>query len=260
MAPFRPLTWNLDTLASPAKTSMVGIPDPVRSVRYPFRMLRYWFAYEQLLAEEAHRRQDQRRLAVAEVGIDAGQMLAYARETSRWQRRSPPWSRWDGIDCRRPDAQLERVGYDRLVQLDIEDTAQMASQPPAQYDVVVLLHVVEHLYEPRPALASLARWLKPGGILIGGCPVTPEFARGWWQRRLRRTARPRGHVSVMSPELLRCWAGELALRTELLSGAFFMRRKGFPLENARWWLKANLAFGSMFPGWPGELYWTWRRA
>ena len=60
-------------------------------------------------------------------------------------------------------------------------------------------------------------------------------------------------------ELLRRWADELDLQTELLSGAFFMRKKGFLLENHHWWLRANLAFGAVFPGWPGELYWAWRK-
>jgi hypothetical protein len=55
------------------------------------------------------------------------------------------------------------------------------------------------------------------------------------------------------------WASALGLRTEWRSGAFFMRRKGFALENRAWWLKANLAFGAVFPAWPGELYWSWRK-
>jgi hypothetical protein len=64
---------------------------------------------------------------------------------------------------------------------------------------------------------------------------------------------------VVSTELLKRWADFLGLQTELLSGAFFMRKKGFRLENHAWWLRLNLAFGAMFPSWPGEIYWAWRK-
>ena len=256
MESFRPLGWRVDTLASPAKAAIEGIPDEIRRIRYPFRLLRYWFALE-LLREEAGLRQTT-ALHVGEVGIDQGQMLAFARRTLEGQRETRPWHRWDGLDCCAPTERLQRVGYDRLIQVDLEDRSASARQSREAYDVVVLLHVIEHLFDPLAALRDIARWVKPGGLIIAGTPATPEFARAFWQRRLRRRARPRGHVSVISPSLVREWGSELGLSTELLSGAFFMRRKGFELENRIWWLRANLAFGSLFPSWPGELYWAWR--
>lgn len=254
---FRPLGWRIDALASPAKAHMQGIPDAVRRTRFPFRLLRYWFAHE-LLVDECRRR-DGAPLNVAEVGIDAGQMLAFSRQTQAWRREPLPWRHWAGVDCSPPTEALRAVGYDTLTQLDLEDRPRMAEQPREAHDAIILLHVVEHLAEPEPALQDIARWLKPGGVVIGGCPGTPEFARHHWQRRLRRTAQPRGHVSVVSAPLVRAWGDRLGLQTELLSGAFFMRKKGFALENHAWWLKANLAFGAMFPSWPGELYWSWRK-
>ena len=254
---FRTLGWNIDALTSPAKARMHGIPDAVRSIRYPFRLLRYWFTHE-LLVEEARRRQGT-PMTVAEIGIDSGQMLAFSRETLAWRGHPLPWQQWHGLDCSPPTDGLRRTGYDRLVQLDVEDAAQMAEHQAEGYDVIVLQHVVEHLFEPERALATIATWLRPGGVIIGGSPGTPEFARGYWQQKLRRSARPRGHVSVISSALLQRWARDLGLQTELLSGAFFMRKKGFVLENSAWWLRANLAFGAMFPGWPGELYWAWRK-
>jgi SAM-dependent methyltransferase len=257
MESFRPLGWRVDALASPAKSTVEGIPDEIRRIRYPFRLLRYWFALE-LLCEEARTRQGA-RLTVGEIGIDQGQMLAFARRTVDWERKAHAWDRWDGLDCCLPTDQLRRVGYDRLIQVDLEDRVSSTRQPSGTYDVAILLHVVEHLFDPLPALRDIARWVKPGGLIIGGSPATPEFAREFWQRRLRRRAKPRGHVSVISPSLVRRWGNELGLSTELLSGAFFMRRKGFELENHIWWLRANLAFGSLFPSWPGELYWAWRR-
>lgn len=257
MVSFRPLSWPVDALASPAKARMQGIPDEVRRTRFPFRLLRYWFAHE-LLADEAKRRPGA-PMRVAEVGIDAGQMLAYAREAHAGRGETPPWRHWQGVDCSPPTEALYALGYDALTQLDLEDRAAMAAQPSEAYDAVILLHVIEHLHEPEEALAEIGRWLKPGGVIIAGTPGTPEIARAWWQRRLRRRARPRGHVSVVSSTLVRRWGDRLGLQTEQLNGAFFMRKKGFSLENQAWWLRANLAFGAVFPSWPGELYWTWRK-
>lgn len=257
MNTFRALQWRPDALLSPAKKTMKGIPDAVRSIRYPFRLLRYWFVHELVLDEM--KRRGAEPIAVAEIGIDDGQMLAFSQHALAQQRQSRPWSRWNGFDCSPPTSRLKSVGYDELVQVNIEDRDGMAVHPKEKYDVIILLHVIEHLFEPKRALQDIATWLKPGGIIIGGSPGTPEFARAYWERGLRRKAGPGGHVSVISSKLLRRWADELDLQTELLSGAFFMRKKGFALENHHWWLRANLAFGAAFPAWPGELYWAWRK-
>lgn len=257
MERFRPLGWRADTLCSPAKSSMHGIREAVRTTRFPFRLLRYWFVHE-LLVDEGRRRGDA-SLQVAEVGIDRGQMLDFTRQTLAWRGEAQPWQHWHGLDCSPPTDSLRQIGYDALTQIELEDRAQMAAQPHQAYDVIIVLHVLEHLFEPERELAEMARWLRPGGIIIGGCPGTPEFARDRWQRRLRRHAQPRGHVSVISSSLVRQWGAQLGLHSELLSGAFFMRKTGFALENHAWWLKANLAFGAACPAWPGELYWCWRK-
>ena len=169
---FRPLGWRTDALASPAKAQMHGIPDAVRRTRFPFRLLRYWFAHE-LLVDECRRRNGT-PLQVAEVGIDAGQMLAYARQAQACRHEPLPWQRWLGVDCSPPNEALRAVGYDDLTQLDLEDRQGMAAQPREVHDAIILLHVVEHLVEPERALADIAGWLKPGGVVIGGCPGTPE--------------------------------------------------------------------------------------
>jgi hypothetical protein len=49
------------------------------------------------------------------------------------------------------------------------------------------------------------------------------------------------------------------LKVDFLSGAFFMRKKGFFLENTQLWMRFNLGFGALFPSWPGETYWVLRK-
>jgi SAM-dependent methyltransferase len=47
----------------------------------------------------------------------------------------------------------------------------------AAFDVVSVFDVLEHLHDPEPALAEVARVLKPGGVLIGATP-DPLFFGG----------------------------------------------------------------------------------
>ena len=72
------LRWDLAFLAEnqTVRSKRFGIPREAKSVRYPIRLLRYWFGYH-LLREEAERRSD--ALDVAEIGVHTGQMLEFVR-------------------------------------------------------------------------------------------------------------------------------------------------------------------------------------
>jgi hypothetical protein len=76
---------------------------------------------------------------------------------------------------------------------------------------------------------------------------------------LRRKAEQFGHVTVFSPARVRELTEAAGLTIEFLSGAYFMRHKGFVCENFRTWLKFNLKWGETFPGWPGEIHWLARK-
>ena len=45
--------------------------------------------------------------------------------------------------------------YSQVMQIDAEDAEQMAQLPRGRYDVVILLHVLEHLYDPVGTLRHL---------------------------------------------------------------------------------------------------------
>ena len=91
---------------------------------------------------------------------------------------------------------------------------------------------------------------------ISGCPRVVEGLR---EAKVRKTAAPMGHVSVFSPTRVRRMARACGLRVEFLSGAFFVRSKGSPLENSALWVRLNVLWGAAFPSWPGELYWLMRK-
>lgn len=52
--------------------------------------------------------------------------------------------------------------------------------PDASFDGAVLWHVIEHLPDPRAALAEIARLLKPGGTLTIYCPNAQSYAASFF--------------------------------------------------------------------------------
>jgi SAM-dependent methyltransferase len=253
----QPLRWNIDSLAAAAARGLPNVPAAVLKVRYPFRLLRYWFMQQMMLQ---HSRSSSLPLSVAEVGVDEGQQLAFAKTAAEAARTPVWWDRWDAFDCAPATDSLTQQGYTDIVTTDLERPDCVTRFAGRSYDVVIALHVLEHLHDPEAGARHLASLVKPGCLLIGGGPVTPHVARAWWETRIRRRAQPRGHVSVLSPRRLREMAHHAGLVPEWQGGAFLMRKRGFALENHPWWLFVNLAFGALAPGWPGEIYFAWRRS
>ena len=245
------LRWALAFLADnkTVRAKRFGIPPEAKSVRYPIRLLRYWFGYHLLREEAVHR---SRRLEIAEIGVHTGQMLEFLRSVPG----HPDFEKWTAVDAVMLTEKLRKAGYDDFFEANLEDPS---FDLPADYDVAVLLHILEHLFEPEAALQKVARRVRPGGALIGGFPVVPGPLARLRERKVRRTAAPMGHVSVFSPARVRRMAKTCGLRVEFLSGAFFVRSKGSALENSALWARFNLLWGAVFPGWPGEIYWLMRK-
>jgi SAM-dependent methyltransferase len=248
---FSQLSWDLDFLADNpvVRSKRFGITPEAKSVRYPIRLLRYWFGY-QLLREESLR--TERPLDVAEVGVHTGQMLEFLRSVPG----APTFGKWTAVDAVMLTEKLRKAGYDDFFEANLEDPQ---FDLPGDYDVAVLLHILEHLFEPEEALRKVARRIRPGGALIGGFPVVPGPLQGLRQGKVRKTAAPMGHVSVFSPGRVRRMAAECGMTVEFMAGAFFLRSKGSPLENSAVWARFNLLWGALFPGWPGEIYWLMRK-
>lgn len=250
------LSWDVDFLKNnPAfQSDNYGIPADARHINYPIRMVRYWFIYH-FLREESVRKG---ALNVCEIGVDVGQMLGFLKAATELGGGAVELSSWDAVDALIREETLGRVGYNKFYQVDLE-SADFSLNEDKQYDVMIVLHVLEHLFKPEALIGKIMPHLKPGGMLIGGLPSTPQsFAQGR-EDKIRATARKFGHVSVFSPERVRKMAADNGLEVEFLSGAFFMRKKGFFLENYQWWLRFNLWFGAKFPAWPGETYWILRK-
>lgn len=245
------LRWDLAFLArnDVVRSKRFGIPAEAKHVGYPIRLLRYWFGYH-LVREEALAAG--RPIDVAEIGVHTGQMLEFLRSCPQ----PPALGKWTAVDAVMLREKLRKAGYDDFVEANLEDPG---FDLPADYDTAVMLHILEHLHEPEAALEKVVRRIRPGGSIIGGFPVLPDWLAGSRQAQIRRTAAPMGHVSVFSPARVRRMARQCGMEVTFLAGAYFLRSKGSALENFAWWARANLLWGACLPWWPGEVYWVMRK-
>ncbi len=249
--PFEQVGWDIDFLRTNpvVRTKGFGIPSEAKGVGYPIRLLRYWFGYH-LLRRESERAG--RPIAVAEVGVHSGQMYQFYRSVPE----APPVARWTAFDAVLLEQKLRKAGYEEMLEANLEDPDFSLG---GQYDAAVALHILEHLFEPEAAVARIARGLRPGGVIIGGFPVLPDFLVKQRQAAVRRSAAPMGHVSIFSPKRIRSMAAGAGLTAEFVAGAYFLRSKGSPLEHSPLWMRFNLLWGGAFPWWPGEVYWLLRK-
>ena len=245
------LRWDIDCLSRKP-----GIRDylskKASSRAYPTRLLRYWFIYHFLRVERERRSQP---LRVCEVGIDVGQMLRFT--SSAGDPRKPIWSSWDGVDYRLQTDRIADAGYTSLTQSDVEQSLDWLS---ADHDVIIFLHVLEHLRDPEKLFRDMTPRLKPGAVIVGGFPSVPHFCISRRERQLREHTNDNGHITAFSVKRTRTIAAACRLQLDFITGAFLLRASGLSLENYSWWFRFNLAFGSFVPGWPGELYWVMRKS
>lgn len=253
---FSPLTWDIRCLALNPALISGNFPVSRRALKrsYPIRILRYWFIYHFLRVEL---RQRQAPFNICEVGIDVGQMLRFMHSVAAVPGLTPmQWSSWTGVDCHLKQEALENLGYTQLFQENIEQSSSWLSK---DYDVVILLHVLEHLNSPETAFAMIAPRMKPGSVLMGGVPSVPNFCAKIHERHIRANPNTNGHASAFSPGRVKRIALEHGMQLDFMVGAFLLRAGGFFLEDHAWWLWFNLAFGALFPAWPGEIYWVMRK-
>lgn len=260
---FAAIRWSPHTLADNHVwcAEEFWVSSRAKGRRYAFRMLRYWFMEHLLTTERARLG---RPLKVLEIGVDRGQTKAYIDGALRNASGEADalYTSWDAADVSPQTQALAVAGYANCLWLNLDDAdslAQFIGARHAQYDVVILLHVLEHLRQPERATTFVSAAVRTGGIMIGGFPVLPSGVARWRERQLRSSAQPFGHISAFSPRRVRKMAERAGLALEYASGAFAVRASGSWLENHAWWMRLNVAFGALFHGWPGEIYWQYRK-
>ncbi|MBN1908662.1 MAG: methyltransferase domain-containing protein [Pirellulales bacterium] len=227
-----------------------GITQREQSRKYPSRLIRYFVPFH-WLGREAVRRG--RPLRVCEIGIAGGMMPRYLEHGLKMLglEFSDVIQRWVGVDIKLRRERLAEMPYDELVEANLETDVDRI---PADCDVCILLHVLEHLHDPDAALEKLLGQFKPGTLLIAGFPCHPHFAIPFRQPYLRRFTKGNGHVSAMSnPRFIKTVRAQ-GCTMEAVVGGYFLRASGLFLEDHAWWQRFNLAWGRWFPAWPGESF------
>lgn len=191
------LSWDLECLRQGRLVAARrnGETTPASSRNFPTRLLRYWFARQVVCAES---RLHQRPLAVCEVGIKNGQMLRFMQAARADQAPGPDpaiCSSWTGVDLQLRPRPLAGLGYARLIEADI---VQSNDWQTAEFDAIILLHLLEHLHEPEPVVAAMTRKIKPGSVLIGGFPSVSHCVSPGASRKSAATRTPTA-TSASSP-------------------------------------------------------------
>lgn len=239
------LNWSLNSLEQ--QTWVKQISDNTSTTRFPIKLLRYWFMYH--LIQEQYQRL-QRPLRVCEIGVDRGQMRRYMQDAGFNQIEC-----WEAVDYKL-QPELNQSGYTKQIQANV-DLPEFALAE--KYDVIIVLHLLEHLFEPEKLVEKLIPALNTDGILIGGFPTVPQIIQASRQETIRKTAAPFGHVSTFSPQRVNKMAEQCGLSMAFLSGTYFLRKRNFFLENCPIWTRLNLVWGAIAPSLSGEIYWGMRK-
>ncbi|MBM3301508.1 MAG: class I SAM-dependent methyltransferase, partial [Deltaproteobacteria bacterium] len=246
----RPLRWPIELYENGIKrVNDLGLSDPIS--RYSLRMARYWFAASCIDAE-VHRRN--RIVSVVDLGCERGITKAFFG--------SRPNVHWIGLDWNPRYAFLAKAAYQEIRQSDFDEKLPLED---ASADIVVCLHVLEHVPRPEFTISEIARILKPGGVFLGASPIMPfRFGARWrtrhFRRQLNRGKRKAGkHLNSFSvPDWLSLMK-QAGLHPDTICGGYLLRCKTNPLESFSFWVRSNRLWGLLFPSFGCELFVQARR-
>jgi SAM-dependent methyltransferase len=244
----------------PARTAEAGLHDHISrkaaGSAYPVRAIRYWMTRE-LIREELERRaaDGEGDALVVELGCSMGHVRRFVGDVRGL-------GGWIGLDFNASaEAEALSAGITSFMAADFDDPLPVTD---GSADIVVFIHVLEHLPRPDFTLREIARVLRPGGILVAGSPVAPwpvSSFRDWVLKRKLAAGKIQrgGHIHALSRPRWRRLLMSAGLAPEFMNGAFLFRSSGSPLENSRAWFRLNVAWGSLFPALGNEIYLTARK-
>lgn len=76
---------------------------------------------------------------------------------------------------------LDRTSINYLRQIGINSTvgsifSENLTEFENKFDLIILGHILEHLYEPKKAIANVRKWLKPAGKIFIECPDLYQYS------------------------------------------------------------------------------------
>ena len=220
-----------------------------KKYKYSFRFFRYWWASCAIHDEI-------KKIDRVPVVVDAGCERGLTKRFFRAGKNI----KWIGLDWNISRPELVKIEYDELFKCNFDQRLPLADD---SVDIVVFLHVLEHLPRPDFTMREIQRILRPGGLVLVGVPVKPRLIAlvrekyFYWQLAKGRRKKGR-HINCFWPDRLRTLAHKSGFRTELMSGGYFLRAKINPFENYAWWMRINQIFGILFPSMGQEICYSAR--
>ena len=136
------------------------------------------------------------KIKLLEIGCSQGDLLTVAAKDGRYAAT--------GLDYEKgPVAYARSVGLD--ARLGDVESAQFA---PGSFDVVVAIHVVEHLQNPLATFSEIHRILRPGGLFFGVTPCITHIKSRLAGRHWKYLGPP-DHLWYFSPKTITAFGQKL---------------------------------------------------
>lgn len=250
---FRFLKYDLDDLA---QNRRIREPEfhmslSAKKTAYPIRAIRYWWVGQAMSRELSNRP----NATIVDMGAGNGEMRRYCAGSRSIGKHYFNSQRWIGLD-KRFHEEFSSAGYQQVIECDFDKPLPLES---GSVDVLICIHVMEHLPRPEFSMSEIARVLALGGIFYGGSPTAPAPLSNIFHRWLRRkmqngTTGPNGHINSFSPGDWKTLVANAGLKLDFLSGSHLMRLSGAAIENYKIWVQLNLFWGGLFPSLGSEVY------
>ena len=109
--------------------------------------------------------------------------------TGKLLKERLPVQSYVGIDISQEAADIAKNHLDRVIVANIEETDLSSEHglKPGEFDLLLALDVLEHLYDPWNILAELSCYLRPGGYVVASLPniqniaIVQDLIKGNWQ-------------------------------------------------------------------------------
>lgn len=163
----------------------------------------YWFArryYADLVRRHAPTNSNGRERSLLELGCGLGDLLSLLQHDFTCTGIDPLDAAVDATRAAAPDATVIKA-----------DSGWLADVESESIDVVVSLHVVEHLADPEEALRHVSRILRPGGLALIATPNPDYTLRRFKDRSTDAIGKDPTHINVQSPEVWRSWCERAGL-------------------------------------------------
>ncbi|MBN4053923.1 hypothetical protein JYT97_03455 [Haliea sp. AH-315-K21] len=239
------LYWGLETLIiepvfrTGISADIYVIPSRLKQSNYSIALLKYWFIYHFLIAENTNHNP----LNICEIGADRGRQLEFINAAVKRGYPEVHFLKWDafGEDISKPIFRLK--GNSRILEKTDANECSTIEQFE-DYDVIIYSNTSGGRKDTENVISGLTGRLKNNGILIG----------------INGLARERKSAGVeFTLNTIRDIAKKHKLSVDFLSGGFFRRNGGLiPLQKKRWF-RFNLLLGALLPSLSGEIYWVYRK-